>query len=637
MEEKMEKPIRNSDRIIEAFFLIFLILFPLRHVCWGGDLWDVGYNYANFRYDTMQSLGKMWYFSTFLATKAGHLLTVLPFGHTLIGLNIYTGLVESLIGVMGYLFCTRKLKFPGWIVFTGEVIALSLCWCPTAKLYDYLTYLLLTTCVILIYLGLTGEKGRYLFLAGICLGINIFVRFSNLPEMALIFGVWAYALIEGLERRRKDQGNGDAGKKPGRSAAGWIFARIGKTTAFCVSGYLTAIGIGFGWIAIRYGIGEYLEGIRLLFTITDTAADYKPLAMVYGVLWPFKEAIYWVIRIAVFLFAAVAAGAIEDIVSAVTDKKFRRIRSLSCWLSRLGIFAVIVIMLYWLYTKRGPGFSSFFYRSYDPIVWPATLMMMLGIGFGLFEVFRRGSTKEEKLIGGLIVIVLPVTSLGSNNGLYPSWNNFFLAAPYVLGELYKLTKACAGRVRGQQNRLQKRFRINLIPAMAGMWAWVIFCFLQFFIFGLSFSFCEATGLQETGYRIVNNSVLNGVTTDQNRAKWLSEISEYATQQNLKGQEVILYGWIPALSFYLEMPPAFHAWSDLDSFKFELMQNTMQQLRTEIDQNGKIPPVVIAEKKYAYDNEETKADQKWQLIVRFMEEYGYRKNFENEKFVIWQKE
>ena len=75
---------------------------------------------------------------------------------------------------------------------------------------------------------------------------------------------------------------------------------------------------------------------------------------------------------------------------------------------------------------------------------------------------------------------------------------------------------------------------------------------------------------------------------------------------------------------------------------------MDELREELLWQGE-KPVVIAEKKYAgygpvvpgetavvlYDEKEGKEDLKWELIRSFMGEYGYRKSFENDKFVVWQ--
>ena len=137
--EQMSRENRTDQvwRVLEILFVCFLICYPMRHIAWGGDLWDVGYNYGNFRFGNMQSMGKMWFFSTYLSNAVGHFLTILPWGHTVLGLNLYTGLFAGGLAVMGYFFCTLTLHIPRILVFVGEWIALSLCWCPTALLYNY--------------------------------------------------------------------------------------------------------------------------------------------------------------------------------------------------------------------------------------------------------------------------------------------------------------------------------------------------------------------------------------------------------------------------------------------------------------------------------------------------------------------
>lgn len=62
-------------------------------------------------------------------------------------------------------------------------------------LYNYLTYLFLLLCILFLYVGLAEEKKGFLIAAGLVLGANVFVRFSNLPQAVLIVGVWAYGII----------------------------------------------------------------------------------------------------------------------------------------------------------------------------------------------------------------------------------------------------------------------------------------------------------------------------------------------------------------------------------------------------------------------------------------------------------
>ena len=119
---------KSLINMAEGLFVVILAFYPLRHVTWGLDLWDTGYNYANFTYMGTEHMDPMWLFSTYLSNVVGNLLTKLPNAGSLVGMNVYTGLFVSLLALMGYWFCTRKLKMQPWLVFLGEMIAVSLCW-----------------------------------------------------------------------------------------------------------------------------------------------------------------------------------------------------------------------------------------------------------------------------------------------------------------------------------------------------------------------------------------------------------------------------------------------------------------------------------------------------------------------------
>ena len=178
----------------DIIFPIILVLVGMCKVGRGFDISDTGYNYGN--YVNLTGLDNMWYCSTFLANIVGRLFTFLPYGHTLIGLNIYTGLIKCAIVLASYFFFRKKVGLPGGVVFFGELIAVSLCWCPTALIYNYLSYLLFFLGAMFLYRGLTTEKNRFLIIAGVFLGVNIFVRFPNICEMGLIAGLWYWCFIK---------------------------------------------------------------------------------------------------------------------------------------------------------------------------------------------------------------------------------------------------------------------------------------------------------------------------------------------------------------------------------------------------------------------------------------------------------
>ena len=170
-------------------------------------------------------------------------------------------------------------------------------------------------------------------------------------------------------------------------------------------------------------------------------------------------------------------------------------------------------------------------------------------------------------------------------------------------------------------------------------------------FGAVYVFAESTGVQNAVAYVENNKILKNIKMPAERAAWLTELTAFVEQEGLYGREVILYGRIPGLSYYLQMPSAFNPWSDLVSYSLETMEKDMRELEKEMAERGGMKPVILLEITYALcaegntgtleemgmteeKREEVQNDGKWKLIVDFMEKYGYKQVFCNEKFAVY---
>ncbi|MCM1048760.1 MAG: hypothetical protein NC433_10065 [Clostridiales bacterium] len=581
--------ILKNSKIYRACLYIFpliLLLYPLRHINMGLDLADTGYHYANFRYWGLEHMDSMWFFSTYLTNIVGHILTFLPGGHTLLFMNLYTGLFVSALALISYRFLTKRMGIPEIIAFAGEFMAISLCWAPTAALYNYMTYTLFLVGVLLVYEGLTQEKERYLIIAGAALGTNIFVRFSNLMEAGLIVAVWAYGVI--CHKKIK---------------------KVIRETGFCILGYIGAVIIWLGYISLRYGLASYVEGIKRLFTMSETATDYKVSSMIYGMFSDYIENLYWLNRILVFMVPGV-------IVCFVLPKTWKWIKRLVCI-----IFSAVAVL--WLYRKN---YFDFQFNSDGVIYRLGVIFLMLAIFVCILRIFSKDVGKEEKLLAGMIILVSIICSIGSNNRLLTSINNLFLVLPYVLWNMYKLCR-------------KNDIRLFAIKTM-GVTLLCLF-FVQSVGFGVRYVFAETERDKALNSKIENNTVLKGIYTTSDKAEPIEELSAYVAEQNLAGKEVILYGGIPALSFYLEMPFCFNPWGDLESYDEATMTLTFDEFKRELSEGAELPVVILNRELDAYaEKDAVKAalkEAKLSLILEYMEEYGYTETFSNEKFVLYEAE
>lgn len=602
-------PAKLYDFLSRVVFPLILLLFPLRHITVGAEWWDTGYNYGNFMY--MDRMDPMWVFSTYLGNALGSLFTKLPFGNFMWGLNLYTGLLVSLLALSGYFFFTKKVKIPAWTAFAGELLAVCLCWCPTALLYNYLTYVLLFAGVVLLYFGLTCEntkKARWYFLgAGVCLGVNVFVRFPNLAQMGLIVGVWAYGII----RRRK-------------------FSQVAAQTGWCVLGYAAGAGMMLAYFAARFGLSTYVDAIVRLLGMPSEASDYTVTAMVVYQLRNYLQNLLWLRYILLFVLLGILG--------------FMVLPGKLLWVKRIGYIVCVFAGFYYLMMQN--MFNMKYSTKLSVFQW-AVFLLTATIAAGILVIFNKKARDEDKLILGLGILVILITPLGSNNHLYSSINNLFFVAPFTLWMILKLLRWLPESV--SINKTGK-IRLSMFPVKAMILCMLFMLGVQSIGFAFGYVFSESDGGENLHTKIENNDILRGMKTSPDRAEVLGSLSEYVNTNGLAGQEIILYGQIPSLSYYLQMPFAITSWPDLPSYNYDVMEEDLQELDGEIREEGGAAPVLLLEIRYGrfleggeealrdlgVDEavlEAVAQDDKFRLLMDWADQYSYEVVFENSKFVM----
>ena len=568
-------------------FSLILLIYPLRHIRFGVEWMDTGYNYGNFIF--MDKMDPMWVFSTYLGTALGNLFTKLPFGNYMMGLNFYTGLTVSILALLGYYFFTRKNRIPAEIVFAGELLAISLCtWCPTALLYNFLTYIFLAIGVIALYYALMNEQKHLFVIAGLFLGINIFVRFPNLAEMAFILAVWAFGII----KKKK-------------------FKKVVSETGWCLLGYAIGIVVCLGFITLRYGLDEYVAAITRLLNMPSGASDYSLYSMIYSQINIYVENFRW-LR---YLVLVVLAGIL---MFAFIPQRFIRLK-------QVAYIGGICVSFYLLYIK---GMFVFEYANTRSMFEWAVFFIVGTLVVSTITIFRPKALAEEKLQAGLSILMILITPLGSNNHLFSSMSNLFIVAPFTLWMLFRFIKWVPQKIK----LFKTSITIFSFPVKAMIIGMLLMIGMQGLMFGATYVFTEARGGKNLNTKIENNDILKGMLTDTEHAVPLESISTYVNENQLKGKEVILYGFIPSMSYYLQMPFAISSWPDLRSYNYGVMEHDLESLTDAIVKEEKEVPVVILEKKYGGKVE---GDDKFTLLSSWMEQYNYQVTFENDKFILYQ--
>lgn len=617
---------QNRYKFLNILFLAVLALYPMRNIWLGVEVTDGAYSAGNYRF--LESINPMWRFATYLANVTGHFLTELPGGRTMLGLRAYTALSVSAMAVILYLFFTKVIRLNKALVFFGELLAISLCWAPTTILYHYMSYLLFDAGTVVLYLGLVKEKRWFLFGAGILLGMNVFVRFPNLTEAALILAVWYYGFLQ--RKRIRD---------------------VLQETGICLAGYLAGAGIILTVIASKYGMPEYMEGIIRLMQMPADASEYSAAAMVLAVILDYKFSARWLIHMVLLATAGCAVSAVICFVGSLAGKGGKLAAGSGeivessfagkCvgFIGKALFFGGILILFRWWYAI---GVFNVKYYTYESMFQWAAVFLILTILAGVYVLFSKKCTRNEKLLAAIVLIVTGITPLGSNNHLYPNVNNMFLIFPFGLSFLVRFLRNLWES--GELSIGKAGHRVSLFPVRMMLTAFLGAMSMQCLLFGAVFTFRDGMSGQRRNTKIEDNAVLRGLVTNAPLAEAIESLTEYVETEGLSDRSVILYGHIPGVSYMLDLPPAIStSWPDLASYNYEVMAEDMEKLRRDPPESGR-PLIILGEKGLdrwirgetltQEDSAYNMVNEKWKLIYDYMVEQGYEKTYENEMFTVY---
>lgn len=553
--------------------VLILLLYPLRKVNTGIDLMDGGYSLGNYRFFT--TMNQVWKLATYLANVLGAALSRLPFGNTWIGMNVYTALLTGITAAGTYCALRKRLQHPV-LIWLGEMLALSICWAPSTNLYQYLGYYLMTAAVLVLYHALTNKNNICYITAGIILGLAVGVRMPNITYAALILPVWYYAWLT------KDRD--------------WFIH-----TLYCIGGYVLGLLVPLGVIAFKYGVQAYPEMIASLFGMTDTATDYKPTSMIMAMFGDYIQYSVWLILFLLYLLAGL-------VLFRIASGRFVKVKKV---LYLLGL-AVILRFCY------GRGMFGFDYTGYFSMYKWVTVYLLIVIILCIYCLVDSKISQQQKLWSAFMPVIIFITPLGSNNGLYPIISNLFIMAPVSFVFLYEIFK---------------NVREEYVFVCKSMVIFIIGCtFVQCFLFGVFFHFHDALpkGEQYVKTEIPGSISTKNMYTTVDKKEELEALGGYLTQNHLTEKKVLLYGEIPAISYIFDMEPAVYTtWADLRS-------NTLERLQADLDAITTDYPVVIVTDAIGQElsGNTSYVDEKLDAIAQFLSRGNYQCGYAQKGYYVY---
>lgn len=565
-KEKTGKYMWAAEKFIFPFLLL---IFPLLLINQGIDVTDTTYSLSYYRF--MDEMDLTWVLATYVANVTGAFLMKLPLGHTLLGMNLYTGLIASLIALICYYFLKRYMSV--WVVFLGEIIALSLCWCPTTTLYNYLTYLLFLLGSLFLYHAIISNKKVYYVAAGVCLGLNVMVRFSNLAEAALIIALWF---------------------------SGWLYKDklfdVVKKTGLCLAGYLAGFGSILLIIMVKYGVSSFGKMVSSLFGMTEEASDYTLFGMISDIASAYAAGFKWMI----YMIPCALAGMI---MFYYKKGKYEKIKKL--------LYGIGILILLRFYLGQGM-FSLRYYNEGSIFQW-MMLFLILSVLSCIASIggYTKGD-KEERIFAMIVLIIIIITPLGSNNYTYQNMNNLFLAAPFTLWICYKAW-------------LKTRKFVIFFPWQAFAATIIVMTLIQGVGFGCTYVFRDGIHGEKRDARVDNSQILNGMYTTRENADSLTELIAFCDNNGVTESPILIWGDAPGLSYILDVPSAiFTTWPEIPSNTYAALDQALEELDWE-------PTVIL----HHETGQSIVAGEKSDLILDYIAEHTYACVFKNNNYTIYQ--
>lgn len=590
--ERLKPLYHFAEKIL---FPVILILFPLLKVNQGIDLTDTAYSLGNYAFFGENTV--LWTLLTFLSNVLGFFFTKLPFGGTMLGMKVYSSLLISAMALLGYRFF--RTKMPAVIAFLAELSAIGMCWCPSVILYNYMTYALLLTAVILLFRGLVRKHPGCLVAAGVVLGLNTLVRFPNNGlEVLLILTLWYYGYLK---------------KKP--------LAEIAKETGLCIAGYAAGFVTVLAGMMLLYGTGTLGTMIEGIFGMAGSASDYTFGEMLGMITDAYLHGAGWMAYMVLCILPGIPFFAIQK----------------ECFpLLRKVVYCICIVFLFIVLGRWGM-FNFKYYQKEAALQW-GVVFLILSLGICVWMLFSRMQDCEWKLIAAMSLIVILITPLGSNNYVWPALNNLFFVAPITFWTIYRFA-------RWGRPYLDVTGKVPLFSVKAMTMAMVVAFLIQAVGIGCNYVFLDGEDGHKRDTTVEGSRILRGMKTNAGNAGTLEELNTFMLENNTeyRNKKLILYGNIPGLSYYLHKAPAVYtSWADLDTNSYERLAedlNTLNQTMTEENR----PLVIFSEEIMAQvlDLQENGMtgdgsvwEQKLKAVLDFMTENEYRKAFENEKYAVF---
>lgn len=375
-------------------------------------------------------------------------------------------------------------------------------YCGNWVAYYELTALFFLAGAALLFFGLVGNRKLLVVLAGVVLGANVFIRFPNLLGITLVSAIWLHAWV--CRRSLRDASVGSV----------WF-----------LGGYALGVALVWSMIVLNGHEGVYYLGMQQLFGMTgDADSGYAASELLKRFIWDHFLA----------FTKALSIVLVWGWIAKWVSKKKNVVASPVILFSSILLFYAIYVRDQWQWCIPGICY-----------------VVLISI---IFLELRKNPPLV--LLAFIAVIVLFITSMGSNDGISLSIYGTWLALPLILKWLWRgsdLTFSLRFRVsddgfesNGKFLFEAKNFRVLAIII-------VLAILFQSLASAWRYTFRDSTNRFAMTHAIAH-PLLVGTYSTAERARVVTELLEAMSHFTKPGDEVLAYNTITTVHFLTKTQP-----------------------------------------------------------------------------------
>ena len=380
-------------------------------------------------------------------------------------------------------------------------------------------------------------------------------------------------------------------------------AEIWKDVAACVIGFVAAFLVGFLAISLQFRFDAYPKMLVGLAGYSGTDETYSSLSMITSVVSAYVEAFKWALILGI-------AALLGTVLFFLFPGKFEK--------GKMVLYlCMLPVLLRFLW---GRGMFNLQYAFYWSVFEWCMVLLYVAIGLCIWTLADPLVFRRDKLLSLMVLLVILITPIGSNNETYPNMNNLFLVAPVTFWMGYRL--------------LLKLRRLPYSFACRAMLVCVAVVFLiQSTGFGVRAVFRDSIAGQKRDTRVVNCKKLSGAKTNRANAEQLQDVVDYYAEHADELEEnsrLLTFGDVPGFCWLFDLPSALsHDWPDMNTYPAETMRTDLEAL----SQAGEKPLVILCPGKV--DTEDAQEAQKWELLQEFLAQNAYEMKLDNGTYQIYE--